>query len=78
MDFMDTELLTLAAPLGVGGVLALGMFLVHRRDMQQHISNWQGQSQMLVQVVKDNTVAITKLTEHLDRVIELVKDRQDR
>lgn len=73
---MDAELIKLAAQYGGPGLFALGIFLVYRRDMQQHIANWQGQSQMLVQVVKENTAAIAALTAHLDRVLDLVKNRE--
>lgn len=73
---LTPETIQFAASMGVGGLLALGMFLVYRRDMQQHVENWKGQSQILVQVVKDNTAAITALTTHLDRVLELVRERE--
>ena len=64
------ELLPFATSLGVGGVLALGMFLVYRRDAQQNLENWRGQSEMLITVVKENTQVISKLTEKLDRVLD--------
>lgn len=70
---MDAETLKYAASLGVGGVLALAMFLIHRKDMQEHIAHWRGQSEILIQVVKENTTAIAALTSHLDRVLERVK-----
>lgn len=66
----EQELLPFAASLGVGGVLALAMFLVHRKDMQQHVENWRGQSQILAGIVEKNTAAITALTVQLDRVID--------
>jgi hypothetical protein len=67
---MDAELIKLAPALGVGGVLALVMFFVHRADMKQHIANWQGQSTALIQVVKENTAAITALIAKLDDVLD--------
>lgn len=67
---MDSKLVELAASLGVGGILALGMFLVHRKDMKEQIERWRGQSDILVSVVKDNTAAITKLIDKLDHFME--------
>lgn len=64
------QLLPFAASLGVGGILALAMFLIHRKDMQEHIEKWRGQSEILVTVVRENSTVIAKLTEKLDRVID--------
>lgn len=55
------DLLTLAASLGVGGILALAIFLAYRKDCQRWQDAWKGQSEMLVQVVKENTAAVTAL-----------------
>jgi hypothetical protein len=73
---LTPETIQWAASLGVGGLLALGMFLVYRRDSQQNTANWQGQSQMLVQVVKENTAAISALTANLNLVRDLVRERE--
>ncbi len=48
--------------LGVGGVLALVMFMVYRKDVQHYTELWKGQSDALMTVVKDNTAVITKNT----------------
>jgi hypothetical protein len=64
---LTPETIQWAASLGVGGLLALGMFLVYRRDSQQNIENWKGQSTILVQVVKENTAAVTALLEVVRR-----------
>lgn len=52
--------------LGLGGVLAWGMFLVYRKDSLVWQESWKGQQQLLVQVVKENTAAITALITKLD------------
>ena len=49
------------ATLGVGGVLALAMFYVYRKDMADHIAAWKGQSEALLTVVQDNVKALTAL-----------------
>lgn len=60
---MDAEALKWLASLGVGGVIAGGMFLVYRKDALAWQQAWKGQSEMLVQVIKENTAAITELIE---------------
>ena len=62
---MDTETVKLLAPLGTGGILAAIIFIIYRKDAIQWQEAWKGQSQMLVQVVKENTSAITALVEIL-------------
>lgn len=53
------------ATLGVGGVLAGMMFVFYRRDVRRYTDEWRGQSEMLIEVVKENTAAITALTGQL-------------
>lgn len=60
---MDIELLKYAATLGVGGVLAAGMFFMYRQDAKEWRDSWKGQSEMMVQVVKENTAAVTALSQ---------------
>lgn len=64
---MDAETLKWLASLGVGGVLAGIMFVVYRKDSIQWQEAWKGQSQILIQVVKENTAAVTALITRLDR-----------
>jgi hypothetical protein len=52
---------------GVAGALALFMFHVYRRDRKESEAKWQGQSEALLQVVKENTAAIVRLSERLER-----------
>lgn len=58
---MDQEFLKWFATLGVGGVLAALMFMFYRKDVAQYTSLWKGQSEALLEVVKENTAAITEL-----------------
>lgn len=66
---MDLDLLKYLGGTGAVGVLAGLIFMVYRKDALQWQDAWKGQSQMLVQVVKENTEAITALTEKLDGVL---------
>lgn len=58
---MTPDMVNLVAPLGVGGIMALAMFLIYRKDAKEQIESWKGQSEILVQVVKENTAALVAL-----------------
>jgi len=62
-----TNLIQYFAPLGVGGILAAFIFLAYRKDSLNWQEAWKGQSQMLLQVVKENTAAIVALTTKFDK-----------
>ena len=64
---MDADVLQLLTPLGVGGMLAGIMFIIYRKDAIQWQEAWKGQTQILVQVVKENTAAITALVTKLEK-----------
>lgn len=70
MEGLNPEFLT---SLGVGGVLALVMFYTYRKDVQHYTEMWKGQSEALITVVKDNSVAITRNTS----VVESLHKRLD-
>lgn len=53
------------ASLGVGGVLAWAMFMVYRKDAKEWHEAWKGQTQLLIQVVKENTAAVTALRDQI-------------
>jgi hypothetical protein len=53
--------------LGVGGVLAMVIFHFYRVDRKNSLDRWQGQSDALIQVVKENTIAITTLCERIEK-----------
>lgn len=59
---MDLEFTKWLSGLGVGGVLAAVMFTIYRKDMREVAAQWKGQTEILVQVVKDNTAALTQNT----------------
>lgn len=44
-------------------ILAAVMFIFYRKDVKAYTDLWKGQSEMLMQVVKENTIAITANTE---------------
>lgn len=52
---------------GIAGLLAAGVFMVYRKDAKGWIDLWHGQSEQLMQVVKENTAAITALVQILNR-----------
>jgi hypothetical protein len=62
---LDLDTLKWLASLGVGGVLAGFIFFVYRKDAIAWQAAWKGQSEMMLQVVKENTAAITALTGRL-------------
>jgi hypothetical protein len=64
LDHILTDILPNA---GVAGLLALVMFHFYRKDRKESEANWKGQTEMLLTVVKDNTAAITKLSERLEK-----------
>lgn len=68
---LDPDTFKYLASLGVGGILAGMMFLVYRKDMKVNSAAWEGQSEMLMAVVKENTAAITALIGLVQRVKEL-------
>lgn len=61
----DADTFKYFASLGVGGVLAGLIFFMYRKDAIAWQEAWKGQSQILVQVVKENTAAITALVAKL-------------
>lgn len=67
---LDPETLKYFGSMGVGGALAGIIFLVYRKDAAQWQEAWKGQSQVLIQVVKENTTAVTALVSKLDRLFE--------
>lgn len=71
---MDQELFKYLASLGVGGVVAGFMFMFYRRDVRSFTDQWKGQSDALMQVVKENTAAITSNT----KTIEALHSREDK
>lgn len=59
---MDLEFTKWLSGLGVGGVLAAVMFTLYRKDAREAAALWKGQTEILVQVVKDNTAAFVQNT----------------
>jgi hypothetical protein len=59
----DPTLIQKLLELPLNLILAAMMFLFYRKDVKTYTDLWKGQSEMLMQVVKENTVAITTNTE---------------
>lgn len=47
--------------LGVGGVLAGFMFVFYRKDIKQYTELWKTTTDVLINIVKDNTTSNTRL-----------------
>jgi hypothetical protein len=60
---MESELAKWFATLGVGGTLAGVMFMFYRKDVRQFTALWEKQTEVLMTVVKENTVAFTATLE---------------
>ena len=52
--------------LGIGGAIAVLIFYFYRKDVRVFTDQWQGQSAALLQVVKENTIAVTANTRTID------------
>lgn len=70
---LEPEFIKYLASLGVGGIIAGFMFMFYRKDVKTFTDQWKGQSEALMSVVKDNTVAITSNT----KTIEALHQRDD-
>jgi hypothetical protein len=70
---MDLDTIKFFASMGVGGVLAGGIFWMYRKDSLVWSEAWKGQSQMLLTVVKENTAAVTALIENLRSITKETK-----
>lgn len=62
----DPDLMKTLASLGVGGLLGGFIFMTYRKDSLSWQAAWKGQSEALLQVVKENTIAVTKLCERME------------
>jgi hypothetical protein len=74
----STPFLQWAATLGVGGVLALAMFYVYRKDMSRYVDLWKGQSDALLLVVKENVTAVTAMAVLMEVIRNELRDAQAR
>lgn len=61
-----TEFAKWLITLGVGGVLAGFMFVFYRKDVKQYTELWKMSSDVLMQIVKENTASNTKLISMLE------------
>lgn len=55
------DFLKMLPSLGVGGVLAGMMFFFYRKDMLKVTEQWQGQTEILVTVVRENSASNASL-----------------
>lgn len=72
---LDPELVKYSLSLGVGGVIAVLIFAAYRKDSTDWRKSWEGQTAMLLQVVKENTqsnTAVIKSVEANTRMVEML------
>ncbi len=62
------------ATLGVGGVLAGMMFFFYRKDVRAYTELWKAQTELLMDVVRENTKSNVQLT----GVVDALHRRLDR
>jgi hypothetical protein len=87
MGALDGEFARWLATLGVGGVLAGFMFMFYRKDVRQFTDLWKVMAEQLMEVVKENTVANTKLITMIEAqernairktdIVELIRDHRN-
>lgn len=58
---VDAKFSEFLITLGVGGVLAGFMFIFYRKDIKMYTELWKLQSEMLMNVVKENSASNVKL-----------------
>ena len=58
---MDAEFLKQFANYGVGGVLGIVVLMFYRKDVRQFTELWKSQTEMLIDVVRENTESNVKL-----------------
>ena len=63
---IDTEFIKWLATLGIGGILAGFMFVFYRKDVKQYTELWKLTTDQLVLIIKENTIANTKLITTLE------------
>lgn len=66
MTMAESEFVKWLITLGVGGVLAGFMFAFYRKDIKQYTELWKASSDVLMQIVKENTASNTKLISMLE------------
>jgi len=59
--------------LGVGGILAGFMFVFYRKDVKQFTDLWKSTTDLLMNVIKENTAAQVKNSESNYRLISLLE-----
>ncbi len=63
--------------LGVGGILAAGIFTVYRKDIRQYTELWKMTTDQLMLVIKENTSSNTRLISMLESAERNAIRKQD-
>lgn len=58
---LDLEIIKIVASAGVGGVLAVFMFMFYRKDVKQFTELWRTVSEQQMIVIRENTASNVKL-----------------
>lgn len=64
---VNAEFIKWLATLGIGGILAAFMFTFYRKDVKQYTELWKAATDQLMNVVKENTEANTKLVQLIEQ-----------
>ena len=62
---MEPEFISYLLSLGVGGVIASLIFQAYRKDSKMYAELWKQNTDILLSVVKDNTIVMVQNTEVL-------------
>lgn len=75
---MDAEFVKYLVTQGGLSAVALILFYFYRKDTQNNSDQWKGQANMLLDVVKNNTSAITLNTEVVRAFAQRLERMDDR
>lgn len=70
----DQDTIKWFTSLGVGGALALFWAWVYRKDALEWVAAWKGQTELLLDVVKEMTAAMTALSQQCNVQMQMSKD----
>jgi hypothetical protein len=74
----EVEIVKTLAPWGVGGVLAYLMYLWYRKDALRWGEDHKERAEIMTQVVKENTSAITNNTAAVVHLADYLKNGRER
>lgn len=67
---IDDEIAKWVIQGGSTALIAGLIFVAYRKDIKFYTDQWKGVTDMLVKVIQDNTAALVRNTEMMNRIIE--------